>query len=415
MSLRRSPVPAPTMALALILAFVTALASPSAAVALTRAPQRLVAEPVGVTKTAASAVGYGSATMGGTGGRKVYVTNLKRKGPGSLRAALEASGRRVVVFRVGGTIRLSSPIKIKDPYVTVDGASAGLPGITIRGDRIVVATHEVILRNLRLRPGDVSEAPAETDGLTLNGVGGTRVYNVVIDHLSMLWGPDIGGLAIVGDVSDVTVQHSIMGEGLRLSRHPEGTRANGGHSNAVNVTPMRAGTPVPRRITFWGNLLTTSDERMPRVQGARCVDVINNVIYNWGSKSASGNPRSLNLVANWFRSGPRTSLHQIWSPQTSSIAPRVFRTSVFHRANVTDGFPFQRGGADWVFADTARCGGLSVPRTSAADAYVAVLSAAGTRQPMTDHADRRVLRNVRERAGRYFNGAGYPAPNPYWN
>lgn len=359
-------------------------------------------------------VGYGRSTVGGAGGAARYVTNLRDSGPGSLRAALEASGRRRVFFRVGGTIRLTSPIKIKNPYVTINGGSANRPGITIRGEAVIVTTHDVVIRNLRFRPGDGTSSPSETDALTLNGNGGKRVYNVVVDHVTMLWGPDIGGLAILGDVSRVTIQNSIMGEGLFLSRHPEGTTSNGGHSTAANITQEDAGQPYPRRITFWHNLFTTSDTRMPRLQGAACVDIVNNVIFNWGGHAAHGNPRSLNLVGNWYRRGPRSVQLEIWGSQTSSVAPRLFTRSVYQRGNVADGFPFERGGARGVFTSTPLCRGLSVKRQPAADAYKIVLRTAGATSPVRDEVDRRVISNVKNRIGRYFNGEGNPAPNPYW-
>jgi pectate lyase len=365
------------------------------------------------TTAATKTVGYGRRAVGGAGGTRRVVRNLRDSGPGSLRAALEGRGRRVVLFRVGGTIRLSSPIRIKYPYITVRGGTAPSPGITVRGDGISVVTHDVILHHLRLRPGDRTENPSETDALTINGAG-KPVYNVVVDHLSMVWGPDIGGLAILGDVSHVTIQNSIMGEGLYLSAHPEGTRAHGGHSTAANVTPMQSGGAAPRNLTFWHNLFTTSDERMPRLQAARCVDVVNNVMFNWGTKAAAGNPRSLNLVGNWFRRGPRTERREIWHSQTSGVAPTLFRDSIYQAGNAADGFAFRRGGAPRVFAATARCGGLSVRRQPASEARAAVMAGAGAVLPVRDSVDRRVIANVRNRVGRYFNGAGYPAPNPYW-
>src|SRR5687768_13088332 len=50
------------------------------------------------------AEGFGTTTVGGRGGRVLEVTNLDDSGAGSLRAAVEASGPRIVVFRTGGTI-----------------------------------------------------------------------------------------------------------------------------------------------------------------------------------------------------------------------------------------------------------------------------------------------------------------------
>src|SRR5262245_54432613 len=46
------------------------------------------------------AEGGGAWTPGGRGGQVLVVTNLEDKGPGSLRAAVEAKGPRIVVFAV---------------------------------------------------------------------------------------------------------------------------------------------------------------------------------------------------------------------------------------------------------------------------------------------------------------------------
>jgi pectate lyase len=358
-------------------------------------------------------VGYGRGTVGGEGGKTLTVTNLDDSGPGSLRAALEASGRRTVVFEVAGTIRLRSSISITDPFLTVAGGTAPAPGITVRGGGVLIRADEVILRHLRLRPGDQVDSPSDVDALTINGVNG-GVTNVVVDHVTMLWGPDIGGLAVLGNVSNLTVQNSIMGEGLYLSAHGEGTVAEDGHSHAANVTQLDPGLPGAERLTFWHNLFTTSDTRMPRFQGAACVDVVNNVIYNWGSQAAQGNARSLNLVGNWYRSGPETEGQLFWQLQTSDVAPNPFGNAVYLDGNVADGFRGGRDGSASLYASGPRCGGLSVAATSAQAAYDAVLASAGATAPVRDEVDRRVIANVIQRNGRFFNGAGHPSPNPYY-
>lgn len=364
-------------------------------------------DPVAAT----TIVGYGKGTVGGKGGVVRRVRNLNDSGPGSLRAALEASGRRIVVFHVGGLISLRSEIKIKDPFVTIAGETAPAP-VVIRNEALVVLTHDVIIRHLRLRPGDRTREPSETDALTLNG-SRQPVYNVAVDHVSMVWGPDIGGLAVLGNVRRVTIQNSIMGEGLYLSRHPEATRASGGHSHAANIVQVGRSSPAPIWITFYHNLFTTSATRVPRLQGTRCVDIVNNVIFNWGEHSAHGNPRSLNLVGNWYRRGPRTKTTDVYSTQTSAVAPMLFSDAVYEAANRADGFVRTRGGPGRVYASSVRCGGLSVAQGSTVDALEAVKASAGATRPWRDAPDVRIMRNLRDRQGKYFNGVNYPAPNPY--
>ncbi len=352
-------------------------------------------------------------TKGGAGGRQLAVTPWPIDGPGSLRAALEASGPRIVVFKVGGTITLRSTIHVKDPYLTIAGETAPAPGITLRNGALLVRTSEVIVRHLRLRPGDQVDDPNDVDALTINGASNS-VANVVVDHVTMLWGPDIGGLAVLGDVRNVTIQNSIMGEGLYLSAHSEGIAAEDGHSHAANVTQLEPNLAAPRNLTFWRDLFTTSNTRMPRFQGAECVDVVNNVIYNWGQYAAHGNPRSLNLVNNWYRSGPLTDGQLFWDEQTSVVTPQAFGASVYLSGNVADGITGGHEDAGNVYAASPRCGGLSVAPGAPGAAYAAVLDGAGATAPVRDEVDRRVIGNVINRTGRYFNGAGEPAPNPYW-
>src|SRR5262245_59195913 len=76
-----------------------------------------------------AAQGFGAAAPGGRGGRELTVTTLAEAGPGSLRAAATAAGPRVIHFAVAGVITLSSPIVIREPFVTIDGSTAPGDGV----------------------------------------------------------------------------------------------------------------------------------------------------------------------------------------------------------------------------------------------------------------------------------------------
>src|SRR5215213_9517698 len=101
--------------------------------------------------------GYGYATRGGEGGDIYHVTTLADGGPGSLRDGMfNRSGPRTIVFDVAGTITFTNLVKLNSPYLTIDGATAPAPGITLTKDIdwtafIISGTHDIILRHLRFQ------------------------------------------------------------------------------------------------------------------------------------------------------------------------------------------------------------------------------------------------------------------------
>ena len=91
-------------------------------------------------------LGWAADTKGGAGGEVLRVTSLAGDGPGSLRAALEADGPRIVVFEVGGVIDLEGrEIAIRNPYVTIAGQTAPSPGITLIRGGLIIGGHDVIV------------------------------------------------------------------------------------------------------------------------------------------------------------------------------------------------------------------------------------------------------------------------------
>ena len=161
------------------------------------------------------AEGFGAESVGGRGGRVIEVTNLNDSGPGSLRAAIEANGPRIVVFRVAGVIRLEGTIALRQPYITIAGQTAPGGGITIAGGSIQVSTHNVIVRYLRWR------------GLG-PGLGGRgfisfrafdNLHDVIVDHCSASWNWDdnIDGWfndPPKPDMRNITVQNCLIADCL---------------------------------------------------------------------------------------------------------------------------------------------------------------------------------------------------------
>ncbi|NRA92615.1 MAG: hypothetical protein HRU26_08005 [Psychroserpens sp.] len=103
-----------------------------------------------------SAEGFGKNASGGRGGQVIKVTNLNNSGSGSLRAALEVSGPRTIVFEVGGTINLTSNIYVDHGDLTIAGQTAPGDGILIRGGMVQFEESNVIVRYIRFRPGPSS-------------------------------------------------------------------------------------------------------------------------------------------------------------------------------------------------------------------------------------------------------------------
>lgn len=125
----------------------------------------------------------GAGTPGGRGGAVIEVTSLAVTGPGSLGAALAASGKRIIVFRVGGVIDLHGQALIVDqPYVTIAGQTAPGAGIVLKNGSLGIHTHDVVLRGLRLR----NALPSVAASISIGGPAAmSHPRNIIIDHCSI--------------------------------------------------------------------------------------------------------------------------------------------------------------------------------------------------------------------------------------
>jgi len=168
----------------------------------------------------AGAEGFGAYARGGAGGRRIFVTTREDTNrEGSLRWALMQSGPRIVEFKVGGLFELDSNLRIKEPFLTLDGSTAPDGGVTLKDGALdIIGTHDVIVRYLRVRPGDEAElgkgrwqghprAIKAGDAVTVKDSA-----DVMIDHVSGSWSTD--ETISVTHSRRVTVQHCIIAEPL---------------------------------------------------------------------------------------------------------------------------------------------------------------------------------------------------------
>lgn len=230
-----------------------------------------------------------ASTHGGQGGRVISVETLAAEGPGSLGAALAEDGPRTVVFKVGGVIDLNfDRYRIESPRVTIAGETAPSPGITITRGGINVATHDVILRHVRVRPG--TEGRAIKSGWEIDSfstLGGA--YDVIVDHCSLSWGTDenlsASGPRFEGETPSewrkntshrITFSQCIVAEGLRNAAHGKGPHSMGTlvHDNTND-------------ILIYGNLYISNNGRNPLFKGGARGAVINNFIHNPGGAALS--------------------------------------------------------------------------------------------------------------------------------
>jgi len=244
------------------------------------------------------------------------VTNLNDSGSGSFRACAEGSGARTCIFRVGGTIMMQSPIQISSPNITVAGQSAPGGGILLSGQNdpgegLMIHTHDVVVRYIRVRMGLNSARPPGSQSGSPIWLGNGDVYNVVVDHCSFSWTTDENVTFWMNTPGvanrKISIQWSTIGEGLS------------GHSTDL-ITGSSVGlfnqeTDIDIHHNFWAD----SSHRRPLLKNTS-TRLVNNVIYNSGfySTQALGGI-TLDVIGNLYREGSMVDgVHEIQLSEVSS-------------------------------------------------------------------------------------------------
>jgi len=347
-----------------------------------------------------AAEGFGASATGGRGKAVAEVTNLNDDGPGSLRDAI-SGGDRTVVFRVSGTINLNSRLKLNHPNITIAGQTAPGDGICLRGHELFIAdTENVIVRYLRLRPGD--ESKTELDALTV-----WNAKDVIIDHCSLSWSTDSLN-DVVKQSGNVTVQWCILSEPLVRSVHSKGSH---GYATGWDGRTKGGGS-------FHHNLIAHAASRAPRIGYFKVdrglIDCRNNVIYNSGP-SYGGEGDDFNFVGNYYRPGPdserlrkKVNLFDVWSADTRMyVADNVYegqkQVAADNRAavsfNTNADATTKKGDAATCLVDKP----FDVPQVTtqpAERAYELIIAQAGATLPARDAVDVRIINDVKNRSGK---------------
>jgi pectate lyase len=342
------------------------------------------------------AEGAGRYTTGGRGGAVYEITNLNDSGAGSLREAVGKSGKRTIVFRVSGTIRLKSELRINSGELTIAGQTAPGDGICLRDHSVVVNASNIILRYLRFRLGDSLQTEEDA-------IWGRYKRDLILDHCSASWSVD-ESMSFYSN-TNMTIQWCIISESLYLSNHSKGAHGYGGIWGGTNVS-------------FHHNLFAHHSSRNPRFDGSNAlcinVDYRNNVVYNWGFNSAyGGEGGTVNMVANYYKYGPATK---------SGVRYRIVEPSDgmgkwYIEDNFVTGSPAitannWAGGVQGSFRTESVMRAYQphpyVPITqhSAEEAYTRVLEYAGAILPKRDAVDARIIQDVISGTAT-FDGMGY--------
>ena len=257
------------------------------------------------------AQGGGSLAKGGRGGQVCAVTNLNDSGPGSLReCVVETSGPRTVIFRVGGTIYLNNYLLIQNPYLTIAGQTApggGIqlaPGPDMERTLIIVNTHNVIIRYMRLRQSRDVPRDRSPSVLTLTDTNSQLVSDVMLDHLSMFWSPETTtgatGRGINTAPRNVTWQYVLIAESLE------------GHSTGMRIGGLGAGSDTSSNkpvyamndIDVHNTMFAHNGHRNAMFKPARG-RWINNIVYDWNMwATRGGTGLHGDFISNIWRKGP---------------------------------------------------------------------------------------------------------------
>ncbi|MET3026960.1 T9SS C-terminal target domain-containing protein [Flavobacterium sp. UW10123] len=337
------------------------------------------------------AEGYGRYAVGGRGGKVVEVTNLNDDGPGSLRDAINQEiGPRTIVFNVSGNIKLASRLVANQPYITIAGQTAPGEGITISRAPIGLTGNDGVIRFLTVRIGG---------GTTFDGMGLTGADYSIIEHCSISWTIDESFSS--RGAHHITLQRTLISEALNVAGHDK-YPAGKMHGFAATI-----GGDIG---SFHHNLLAHNQGRNWSIGGGLNgdgyytgrLDITNNVVYNWGTRTTDGGANEVNFVNNYYKPGASTKIFVALNAQHEGVGKGMQR--YYFDGNIMPGYFDEKS------QDKGRKSTISnnekveyetfvdkpffpsyVNTQSAKAAYKNVLSDVGANQPFFDKHDNRII------------------------
>ncbi len=375
------------------------------------------------------AEGEGANSVGGRGGDVYEVTSLDDSGPGSLRAAIEASGPRTVVFKVGGTIALLNPLIIRNPNITIAGQTAPGGGICLRDAGLAVSTNDVVVRFIRVRLGN--DSLRDSDSISIS-----KGKRIIFDHCSASWSTDETFSASTNEerLDDVTVQWTFITESLNNAIPGKGShgygsliRGNRGAKYSFHhnlYAHHRGRSPRPGNYDDW------SHDKDP--QGF-LLDFRNNVIYNFSGSYAGYNGdhesiTKINYAGNCLIRGQNSGQSSVAYREQSIYNKGFFFNNAIDGIIPPDPFSLVRFPPEYTPAIAAAYkqnypfSTDSVLTDSPQTAFTRVLADAGATLPERDAVDERVVQSIINRTGTIiddesavggwpFLAAGTPPPD----
>ncbi|MDQ3034731.1 MAG: hypothetical protein M3Q72_02760 [Actinomycetota bacterium] len=224
-------------------------------------------------------MGFGRGATGGEGGRIIRVTNLDDSGEGSFRAAVEASGARVVHFDVAGNIVLRSRIFVTNGDLTIAGETAPGDGVALvssgdessfNGSLMTLVGDNIVVRFIRLRRlGE--ELGSNTGGGGILGRADGTAHDYVYDHVTWSWmSDDLTGAAFRG-ATGITYQNCMFYESLRKTGQEwHGGKGSLFYGNLGDISLIQ---------NLWANLPQRNPSVSTYTRDAR-LEHVNNLVYN---------------------------------------------------------------------------------------------------------------------------------------